>query len=186
MKQPAIARLESGDHNPTIETLWRLAVGSGSSFTSTSRLVMPSEGAQSGRAGESVSSRALYDGPDDAGRAGLWSGPAPAQRTYPDGLDGFCNLAKVRVAGSSPVVRSSESAGQPGCAPRLFCFLGARIARVHRADGCDQPPRARRARQRWPDPGPPWRAGSAAPLAGWRDLPGASARPRWRHSPPPT
>ena len=32
MKQPAIARLESGDHNPTIETLWRLARGLGIEF----------------------------------------------------------------------------------------------------------------------------------------------------------
>jgi transcriptional regulator with XRE-family HTH domain len=32
MKQPAIARLESGDHNPSIETLWKLATGLGIEF----------------------------------------------------------------------------------------------------------------------------------------------------------
>jgi transcriptional regulator with XRE-family HTH domain len=32
MKQPAIARLESGDHNPSIETLWKLASGLGIEF----------------------------------------------------------------------------------------------------------------------------------------------------------
>jgi DNA-binding XRE family transcriptional regulator len=32
MKQPAIARLESGDHNPSIETLWKLASGLGVEF----------------------------------------------------------------------------------------------------------------------------------------------------------
>lgn len=32
MKQPAIARLESGDHNPSIDTLWKLASGLGIEF----------------------------------------------------------------------------------------------------------------------------------------------------------
>jgi DNA-binding XRE family transcriptional regulator len=32
MKQPAIARLESGEHNPSIETLWKLASGLGVEF----------------------------------------------------------------------------------------------------------------------------------------------------------
>ena len=27
MQQPAIARLEAGDHNPTLDTLWRLSQG---------------------------------------------------------------------------------------------------------------------------------------------------------------
>jgi ribosome-binding protein aMBF1 (putative translation factor) len=27
MQQPAIARLEAGDHNPSLETLWRLSQG---------------------------------------------------------------------------------------------------------------------------------------------------------------
>ena len=32
MKQPAIARLESGEHNPSIDTLWKLAAGLGIEF----------------------------------------------------------------------------------------------------------------------------------------------------------
>jgi DNA-binding XRE family transcriptional regulator len=32
MQQPAIARLEAGDHNPSLETLWRLSQGLKISF----------------------------------------------------------------------------------------------------------------------------------------------------------
>ena len=64
--------------------------------------------------------RALYDGPDETGRTGLRSGPSPAQRMYPDGVDGFCNLAKVmagrgwhrrpRAARPAPTVEPASAA----------------------------------------------------------------------------
>ena len=59
-------------------------------------------------------------------------------------MHGFQHLAKVRVAGSNPVVSSKQSPVQPGCAPRLFSCQPTFIARLSR--GPDAPTFANPAR----------------------------------------
>jgi len=61
--------------------------------------------------GLSTRSNACYYGADLAALPGRRSGRSPRRRTEQHWMHGFQHLAKVRVAGSNPVVRSKESPG---------------------------------------------------------------------------
>src|ERR1039458_2807893 len=80
----------------------------------------------------SARSNACYYGADLAALPGRRDGRGPRRRTEQHWMHGFQHLAKVRVAGSNPVVRSKQSPAQPGCAPRLFSCPTTFIARLSR------------------------------------------------------
>ena len=86
---------------------------------------------------KSARSNACYYGADLAALPGRRDGRSPRRRTEQHWMHGFQHLAKVRVAGSNPVVRSKQSPVQPGCAPRLFSCQPTFIARLSR--GPDAP-----------------------------------------------
>ena len=85
----------------------------------------------------STRSNACYYGADLVALPGRRDGRNPRRRTEQHWMHGFHHLAKVRVAGSNPVVRSKQSPAQPGCAPRLFSCPTTFIARLSR--GPDAP-----------------------------------------------